>query len=255
VIKKLLAISLTAFIVTACGGGSSGNSGATNTGNTNTGTDNGGGTPEPVDTSNAGGQVGSFGDSADASNGIDAMLPVCPATVTSSFTGFALDGTSWCVWQCPDSNFINDDNDEYGFIEATGETCRVSAQAAGSLVTAPLFAAIDGCPAGGCQDDFPRVFVSANASAAELAGTYTCQTFIFDVDRAVQRWFPQTSPAAFDLTLGADSSATFGGNSTTFTFADGTLTLAGSLTLNNVAVGGTSFTSYNSNTSIVRCEP
>ena len=183
-IRKLLAITVTTFILSACGGSSDGGGGAANNGgNTNTGgtgtgtgtggTDTGGFNPD------AGGQSGSFGDTADAANGIDPSSTICPASITTSFTGWADTGTSWCLWSCPEGAVVdNADGGQFGFIQATQETCFVSNAAAGTAATAPIFSAINGCPEGGCTDgsatDFPRVFVSATASNAELAGDYTC---------------------------------------------------------------------------------
>ena len=88
-IRKLLAITVTTFILSACGGSSDGGGGAANNGgNTNTGgtgtgtgtggTDTGGFNPD------AGGQSGSFGDTADAANGID------PSSTTVSYTHLTL---------------------------------------------------------------------------------------------------------------------------------------------------------------------
>jgi len=202
------------------------------------------------------GTAGQFGDTADAASGIEAVSPVCSAAVTTSFTGFALDGATWCVWPCPaDADVVNDDGDEYGFISGTGETCRATTQPQGALVVSPISAAINGCPDGGCTDgsvtDFPRIFVTPNASSAELAGSYECTTW--DFDGTTDIWSALTSPAPFSLTLAEDFTATFDGAATTWSFSNGVLTLEGTATLTNVAVGSGSFSSYNSPTSLIRC--
>jgi len=260
-IKKLLTITISAFILTACGGSSDDDSGGGGTTTGGGGTTTGGGTTAGGgDTTPAGpigGQSGTafaFGDTADAATGMEAVSPVCSAAITTSFTGFALDGATWCVWACPD-NAVNDDGDEYGFISGTGETCRDTSQPQGALVVSPISAAINGCPDGGCTDgsveDFPRIFVTASAGPAELAGSYQCSTWDFDGTTDV--WSELASPAPFSLTLSEDFTATFNGAATTWSFSEGVLTLEGTATLSNVAVGSGSFSSYNSPTSLVRC--
>ncbi len=261
--RTLLAISFCAIFATACGGSSSSGGGTTpddsttpdggtNPGdgtNPDGGTDPGEGPAGPV-----GGQTGSFGDSALAANGIDASTTVCPATVTGSFTGWVDLGQSWCVWRCP-ADAVNTDSGDFGFIEATGESCRDTNADFGSVVTAAVFAPINGCPAGGCNgasEFFPQVFISATASNADLANTYNCQAWLFD--EIQQIWVEDTSPAPFGLALAADGSATVAGTPTTWSFDTGTLLLETGLTLDNVSVGNGSFSSWNSNTSLLRCQ-
>ena len=262
-IKKFLTITISAFILTACGGSSAddypaGGGDTTGGGGTTTG---GGDTAGGGDTTPAepiGGQSGTafaFGDNGDAATGIEAVSPVCTAAITTSFTGFALDGATWCVWPCPaNAGVENDDGDEYGFISGTGETCRATNEPQGTVVVSPISAAINGCPDGGCidgSDDFVEIFVTPNASGADLAGSYQCTTWDFNGNTDI--WSELSNPAPFGLTLTADMNATVNGAATTWSYTNGQLTLAGNATLNNVAVGAGSFSSYNSPTSLVRC--
>ena len=104
VYKKIIAISLAAFLITACGGSSDddspdGTGTGTGTGTTAGGTPDGGttggGTPDGgatgggATTEPVGGQSGTFGDSAIAGNATPGLFPVCPATITGSFSAFA----------------------------------------------------------------------------------------------------------------------------------------------------------------------
>lgn len=246
-IKQILITSFLALTVAACGG-SSGGSNNNNGGGNNAG-GNGGG---DGNSGAVGGQSGSFGDTADAANGADAMSQVCPASVTGSFTGWAENGGSWCVWKCPaTATIVNEDGDEWGFISASGETCRATTAAAGTVVVAPLFAALNGCPTGGCTDgsqtDFPRVLIT-QAAGAELAGNYQCKTWTFN--GTTDLWSEDTTQSTFSLDLADDFSTSNG----TWSFSAGTLNVGNTRTLNNVAVGSGKFTSWNSNTSLVRCE-
>lgn len=250
--KKLLIIAFSSFLVTACGGSSS-SSGTSSDGGT-TG-DGGGGTDGDGGTV-VGGQSGSFGDSADSANGIAGTFTVCPDSATGSFSSFTQDGGNWCVKRCPAGVAIeNDDGDVWGRYNDGGDllVCRDENVNPGSQIAIDIYAPINGCPDGGCPtNSFPQVFVSA-AAGAELAGTYTCTAWLFD--QATQFWNSQSSPAPYSLTLNADASnsATVAGTATTWSFANGVLTLEGNRTLTNVAVGSTSFTSYDSNTAITRC--
>lgn len=252
VIKPILAISFCALFLTACGGGGS-STGTTTGGGGTTGGGTGGGTTGGTNT-NVGGQSGSFGDTAAAENGIDGTYAICPANVAGSFSSFTQNGSSWCVKKCPDNTTIeNADGDEWAtYMDGADRlTCRVTTAASGSLIEVAISAPIDGCPTGGCPtNSFPRVYLTASAGA-EMAGNYTCVAWIFDQNAQV--WEEQTSPAPFSVNLNADSSATIGGVSTTWSFANGALVLEGNRTLNNVAVGSGSFTSYDSNTALTRC--
>lgn len=249
-IKSLLAISFCAIFATACGGSSS---------STPTTVDPVDGGPDPVNptpTGPVGGQTGTFGDTATAANGRDANSTVCPASVTESFTGWALSGGSWCVWKCP-ANAVNNDGDDFGSIPGESFSCRDTSAALGSQVTTALFAPIAGCPAGGCNgaaEFFTRVHVSVAASSAELAKdtAYNCVPRLFDQNQQI--WVTETTPAAFSLTLSADNSAIRDGTATTWSFANGTLMLEGAPSFDNVSVGSGSFSSWNSNTSLVRCQ-
>ena len=254
--KKLLVIAFSSFLVTACGGGGSSSSSGTNGGGTNNGGNNGGGTDGGGGTV-VGGQSGSFGDSADAANGIAGTFNVCPDSAPGSFSSFTQDGGgNWCVKRCPAGVAIeNDDGDPWGRYNDGGDllVCRDENVNPGSQIAIDIFAPINGCPDGGCPtNSFPQVYGSA-AAGAELAGTYTCTAWLFD--QVTQVWGTQSSPAPFSVTLNADASnsATVDGTPTTWSFANGVLTLEGSRTLTNVAVGSSSFTSYDSNTALTRC--
>ena len=278
--KTLFALTLTAFVVTACGGGGGGGTtgGGTTGGGTTGGTATGGGTTGGAATTGGttgtvgggatdggaatgggtdtsiGGQAGTvFGDSA-AANGINGTFEVCPANITGGFSSIVANGNSFCTPACSDDiDVLNLDNDEFGsFTDANGNllTCTITAAAPGTPIQIPFSSPINGCPVGGCPiGTFPPVFVSASAGT-ELVGTYTCEGALFDVP--TQLWSP-SAPAPFTVTLNADNSATVGGTSTTWTFANGVLILEGNLTLANVAVGTGAFTSYNSSTSLTRC--
>ena len=256
--KKILAITFTAFLVTACGSSSDDDSPSGTVTPTDTGTDTtdtGGEAPPPV-----GGETGEFlfGDSANEANGIDGTFPLCPSNINGSFSSFAQDPAgNFCVPGCPDGVAIeNADGDDFAtFPDENGNllTCTVIAAAPGAPVNIELFAPIDGCPAPlGCPPGtFPRVFISANAGS-ELAGSYTCTPWLFD--QVTQVWGQEASPAAFTLSLSTDFSAVISGTPTTWSFSSGVLTLEGNMTFNNVAVGPGSFSSYLSNTALTRCE-
>ncbi len=256
--KKFIAISLTAIILTACGGGGSDdNSGGTvdvgGTGGDTGGNDGGGATPtEPV-----GGQSGSFGDSAVASNSTPGLFPVCPANISGGFSAFTQDANgNFCAPACPTDRIIdNADGDLFGtFVEGDIMlTCNITSAGPGTpIVISPFSAPIDGCPDGGCPPgSFPEVLITANAGS-ELAGTYNCTPWLFD--QVTQIWGQDSSPAPFALTLNTDFSAVISGTPTTWSFNTGVLTLEGNMTFNNVAVGGGSFSSYLSNTALIRCE-
>ncbi len=259
--KKLLIIAFSSFLVTACGGGS-GSSGTSSGGGTNGGGTSGGGTSGggtdgggdsgPIIT----GEAGDFGDKGSSENAIKGTYNLCAANVVSfSIFGQNNDG-SWCVPKCPASGVENDDGDDFGSFLAENNVdryaCFISPNAPGSQVELFFSAPVDGCePPNGCAPgSFPAVFVSASAGD-NLAGTYQCATWEFDVNS--QDWSQQTSPAPFSLTLNVDRSATIGGTATTWSFENGNLTLEGNRTFSNVAVGNGSFTEYFSNTFITRC--
>ncbi|OED39960.1 hypothetical protein AB833_13160 [Chromatiales bacterium (ex Bugula neritina AB1)] len=246
-IKSLLAITIVAFTLAGCGGSSSSPSDGTNSGNNGDGGGgDGGGTT-------IGGQTGTFGDSA--TSGLDATTTVCPASVTSSFTGWArLSDNTYCAWKCPDGD-INDDGDDFGFIQATGQTCRDTTAAIGAQITSAIFSPINGCPTSAdCSPNFSRVFITAGTNVALANDTaYTCTPRLFNETN--RRWQDDSALTGFSLTLNNDgsNSAVIDGNNTTWSFADGVLTLEGQRVLNNVAVGSGSFSSWNSNTSLIRC--
>lgn len=284
--KTLFALTLTAFVVTACGGGGGGGgttgdgttgggtTGAGTTGGGTTGTTGGGTTGGTAPTGGTtgggttdggaatgggtdtalGGQAGTvFGDSA-ATNGINGTFLVCPASITGGFSSIVANGNSFCTPACSDNiDILNLDNDEFGsFTDGSGNqlTCTITAAAPGTPIQIPFSSPINGCPVGGCPTGtFPPVFVSGSAGA-ELVGTYTCEGALFDVP--TQLW-SASAPTPFSVTLNADNSATIGGTATTWSFANGVLILEGNLTLANVAVGNGAFTSYNSSTSLTRC--
>jgi len=262
VYKKLLAISLTAFIVTACGGSDSGsstpggNTGGNNGGNTggnnggNTGGNNGGGTGTVIT-----GESGNFGDAGLQSNAVQGTYTLCPANV-QSFSIFGQDNSgNWCVPGCP-ANAEDDDGDGFGSFLAANNVdryaCLVTPNAPGSQVQLYFSAPVNGCPApAGCPSgSFPPVYISATAGD-ELAGNYQCTDWLFDVNS--QDWSAQTSPAPFPLTLNVDRSANINGNDTTWSFSSGALILENNRTFRNVAVGNGSFTDYVSNVAITRC--
>ena len=157
---------------------------------------------------------------------------------------------------CPDE-FENDDGDGFGSVLSDNGndrfTCFITDNAPGSQVEIFFSAPINGCPAPeGCPNgSFPPVFITAQAGD-ELAGTYNCADWLFDVD--TQDWGTAlATPAPFPLTLNVDRTANINGTATTWSFANGVLTLEGNRTFTNVAVGNGSFTEYRSNTSITRC--
>ena len=257
-LKKLITISMAAFILTACGGSSDDDNGPV-TGGTDTGTDTGtdgdGPTAPPAP---VGGETGAslFGDTAAEGVGIDPSFPLCPANITGSFSGFAQDPAgNFCRPGCP-AIAEDDDGDGFGSFpnpDGSGQfACIITAAAPGTLVTNPFSAPIDGCPApNGCPGgSFPRVRITPNAGS-ELAGSYTCTAWLFD--EVTQVWGEEASPAPFALTLNTDFSAEISGTPTTWSFSSGVLTLEGNTTFNNVAFGGGSFSSYRSNTSLTRC--
>lgn len=259
--KKLLAITLSAFILTACGGsdssstnsGSNNDNSGNNNGDSNNGTDGDGTVDGPVPT----GVSGNFGDAGNQGNAIQGVFTLCPAN-TESFSIFAeLSPGNYCVPGCPDE-FENDDGDAFGSVltdRGDRLACLITSATPGSQIQLPSFSApINGCDGatGGCPTgSFPPVYITDQAGD-NLAGTYTCETWLFD--EPTQDWGePLTNPAPFSLTLNADRSANINGTSTTWTFAGGVLTLEGTRTFNNVAVGNGSFTEYFSNTYITRC--
>ena len=179
--KTLFALTLTAFVVTACGGGGGGGGttgdgttggGTTGGGTTGDGTTGGaattGGTTGTVgggttdggtttgggtDTSQ-GGQLGTvFGDSA-ATNGINGTFLVCPASITGGFSSIVANGNSFCTPACSDNiDILNLDNDEFGsFTDGSGNqlTCTITAAAPGTPIQIPFSSPINGCPVGGC---------------------------------------------------------------------------------------------------------
>lgn len=246
--KQLLAVTFSALILTACGGSDSG--GGTTTG----GTPSGGPTTTGTTVT---GVSGDFGDAGSQDNAIRGVYNLCPAG-TNSFSTFAEVGGNWCVPGCP-AVFENDDNDEYGsFPTENGQsryTCFITDNAPGSQVEIFFSAAVNGCPAPvGCPEGtFPPVYISAAANVDDLAGTYNCADWSFDVD--AQDWGNAlTTPAPFTLTLNTDQSANISGTDTSWSFANGLLTLEGNRVFNNVAVGSTGFTEYHSNTYITRCK-
>ena len=84
--KQILAILLTVFIVTACGGSSDDDSGGVDS--TDGGAD--GGTDADAEPIPVGGQAGTiFGDSASEANGIGGTFAVCPSDINGSFSSFA----------------------------------------------------------------------------------------------------------------------------------------------------------------------
>lgn len=271
VYKKIIAISLAAFLITACGGSSDddspdGTGTGTGTGTTAGGTPDGGttggGTPDGgatgggATTEPVGGQSGTFGDSAIAGNATPGLFPVCPATITGSFSAFAEDGNGgFCVPGCPDGITVdNADGDEFGtFIEGGNMlTCAITAAAPGTAISIPFSAPINGCPEGGCPPgSFPTVLITANAGS-ELANTYECTPWLFN--QVTQIWGQDTSPAPFALTLNTDFTAEIDGTPSTWSFTTGVLTIEGNMTFNNVAVGAGSFSSYLSNTALIRCQ-
>lgn len=258
--KQLLAITFSALILTACGGS---DSSSTNTGNTNsnnngsnTGSNNNGeSNTGPVVT----GESGNFGDAGTSANSVPGTYTLCPAN-TQSFSIFAEVNGNFCVPGCP-AGAENPDNDEFGSVLADNGvsrySCFITTNAPGSQIQLNSFSApISGCPApNGCPEgSFPRVYITATAGADNLAGTYTCADWSFDVN--AQDWGDAlATPAPFTLTLNADQSANINGADTTWTFANGVLTLEGNRTFTNVAVGNGSFTEYRSNTYITRCKP
>lgn len=245
-IKNLLAISLSAFIVTACGGSSS--SGTPSTGNNGGGDNNGGGGGgEPVV---VGGQQGDFGDSAAESNGIDATFKICPAGTDPNFSILAqASDSSWCVIPCPSDEAVgNPDGDLWGFYRDS-RVCRITDLSPGSEIEIPLTSPIDGCLEGGCGPH-PRVYISQDAGT-ELPGSYTCTTWLFD--ELTQVWSELSSPAPFALELRADG-ANISGTETSWSFNSGVLTLDNVRTFINVAVGGESFTSYEAHVQVLRCK-
>ena len=258
--KKLLFISFSALMVAACGGSSgssssSGTNGGNSNGGTNGGTDGGGtdGGGGPIIT----GEAGDFADKGSSENAIKGTYNLCAADVVSfSIFGQNTDG-SWCVPKCPASGVENSDGDEFGSFLAENNvdrySCFITPDAPGSQVELFFSAPADGCapPAGCAPGTFPAVFVSGNAGD-NLAGNYQCATWEFDVRS--QDWSQQSSPAPFSLTLNVDRSANIAGSATTWSFANGVLSLEGNRTFNNVSVGNGSFTEYLSNTYITRCK-
>jgi len=263
--KSIFGSLICIALLTACGGGGSGGSSGSGTtgGDTAGGGTTGTGTVDPMD---LGGQSGNFGDTALLANGRDAETTVCLATNVVTFTGWVRLGASqWCVEQCP-ANVSNVDGGAFAFLPGTGEVCRDTPMAPGGAVIAPLFAPINGCPVGGCADndpnDFPQVFISVAASAGNLGQDelYRCVGSLFD--EQTDRWGDDPAIAPFSLGLGTDNSAgefSAGAtreasvNSTTWSFSDGTLSLEGGLELTNVSVGNGRFSSWNSNTALIRC--
>lgn len=269
--KSVFGSLVCAALLTACGGGGGGSSsatggttiGGTTGGATTGGTTTGVGTVDPAD---LGGQSGTFGDSALQANGQDAETTVCAAGDAVTFTGWVrLTATQWCVEACP-SNISNVEGGAFALIPGSGEVCRDTPVAGGGADVAPLFAPINGCPVGGCTDndpdDFPQVFVSSTASAAELGQEelYRCVGSLFD--ETTDRWGDDPTIPAFSLGLGADGSAgefaagatrAASVNNTTWSFSNGTLNLESGLSLSNVAVANGSFSSWNSNTALIRC--
>ena len=260
--KQILAILLTVFIVTACGGSSDDDSGGVDS--TGGGTDGGadGGTDADAEPIPVGGQTGTiFGDSASEANGIGGTFAVCPSDINGSFSSFAEDppgSGNFCIPACSDDVDIIDDgttDDFASFADDDGNllTCNTTQAAPGVPITIDFFAPIEGCPEpNGCPPgSFPRVFISENAGS-ELAGSYTCTPWLFD--QVTQLWGEDTSPAPFALTLDTGNTAELDGTPGTFSFASGVLTIEGLMTFNNVAVGAGSFSSYQSNTALIRCE-
>lgn len=232
-IKPILAISFCALFVTACGGSSN---------STSTGTSNGGGTTTGGGTTGGGtttpsGPAPSFGDTA-ASSGLTATTTVCPASVTSSFTGWAKSNGNWCAYKCP-AGFENDDGDDWGFFTSNQNACRVTSAAAGATITADIF-----------TPDGERIYISDNADPSN-GGTYSCADWEYNEISRV--WEQISSPAPFTLTLSANNSGNDAGTATTWSFSAGTLSLETGRTMTNVAVGNNAFSSWKSNTALTRC--
>ena len=245
-IKNLLAITLSAFIVTACGGSSSSTPATDNNGDGGDGgNNNGGGDPVVV-----GGQQGLFGDSAAEANGIDATYKICPAGTDPNFSILAqASDSSWCIIPCPSDEVVgNPDGDLWGFYRDS-RVCRITDLGPGSSIDIPLTSPINGCPTGGCGPH-PRVYISQNAGP-ELQGSYTCTTSLFD--EQAQTWSELASPAPFALALRADG-ANIAGTETSWSFNNGVITLDNVRTFINVAVGSESFTSYEGHVQVLRCQ-
>ncbi len=254
-IKPILTLSFCALFLTACGGSDSpsSNNGGTGTGGDGTGgTDTGGsgGGTDPV----FAGETGDFADTANAVGGLDASTTVCPASVTESFTGWAQNGGSWCVFKCPTtSDYANADGDDWGYSTVTQFTCRDTNAAAGSAITAQIFSPINGCADANCgiSPPFPRVYISGTANLAN-ANAYNCQAWEFD--GGTKEWSQSASPAAFTLTLSEGGPGNDNGTATTWSFNAGVLTLETGRVMNNISAGASSFSSWNSNTSLTRCK-
>lgn len=249
VIKPVLSIIFCALIAAGCSSGDDNNSGGTTGGTTGGGTTGGGttggttggggGTTGGGTTgggTTGGGPIPSFGDSAQASNGLPATTTVCPTSVTASFTGWALSGGNWCAYKCP-AGFENDDNDDWGFITSNQNACRATTAAAGATITATIF-----------TPDSERIYVSDTANPSS-GSPYSCASWQYNETTRI--W--ENLGSQFSLTLSADNTAVDAGTSTTWSFSNGVITLESGRVLTNVAVGNNAFSSWQSNTALIRC--